>query len=83
MSVDSSSELTEYGERVKNMYKAIVQKRDWESKLHNGDAVYIDTSSENDIVIGYKADYFIESIRDTSINTLTIYFEKKPGGRTV
>lgn len=77
--VDSASEITEFGDRIKNMYKSTVPKLSWFNKVHALDVVYMDgITPDGEKINGSKANYFIESIRDISPNVMTIYFERKP-----
>lgn len=76
--VNSSSDIEVYGERVRNMYQSVVNRKIWDNKIKENDVAYLlGTSPIGEKVNGSKANYKVESIRYT-LNTMTIYFEKKP-----
>lgn len=75
--VDSESEIKEYGERHYNMFKSVVKKSKWISKINVEDVVYLEgVTPLNEVLYGSRANYRVESIR-TYLDTMTIYFEKQ------
>ena len=76
--VNSESDIAEYGNRIKNMYKSLVDRSKWEGRIKPLDLAYLDGAMPADEKVnGAKANYKVESIRKT-LNTITIYFEKLP-----
>lgn len=77
--VDGESEKEEYGDRVKNMYKSVVMKDKWIDRIKANDKAYLDGATpDNEVQNGANANYRIESVRNTSLNMVTVYFEKLP-----
>lgn len=78
-SVDGKSEKEEYGDRVRNMYKSVVMRKKWEGRIKENDVAYLDgITPDGEAQNGAYANYRIESVRNTSLNMMTIYFEKLP-----
>lgn len=78
-SVDGKSEKEEYGDRVRNMYKSVVMRKKWEGRIKENDVAYLDgVTPDGEKQNGSNANYRVESARNTSLNMMTVYFEKLP-----
>lgn len=76
--VNGSSEIIEFGDRTKKMYKSTVQRNIWEDSIREGDAAYLEGASPfNEETPGEHANYTVVSVQYL-LSTMTIYFEKKP-----
>lgn len=76
--LSGESDITEYGEKVIEMQKVLLDYDKYLGKFKEKDLAYLDgTTPEGEQVNGNNANYKINSVRDQN-KKIAIYFEKLP-----
>ena len=76
--VNGYLDVTEYGEKVSKMQKAIIPYEKYLNKFKEGDIAYLDgitPQNETEGTYGMTGNYFISSVRNQN-TVIAIYFEK-------
>ena len=76
--LSGNSDIAEYGARVRQMQKVLLDYDKYLGKFKENDVAYLDgITPEKENVFGEKANYRIHSVRNQN-KKIAIYFEKLP-----
>ena len=78
-SAGGSSDIAMYGERIKKMYKTLLDYDKFNGVFRENDKVYLEGATPNgETINGANANYKIESIRP-QLKKIVLYFERMEG----
>lgn len=76
-SLNGSSEVAMYGDRIKKMCKTFLDYDEWLGKIKENDLVYLyEATPEKEVVNGENANYRVDAVLPQNEKIL-VYFEKR------